>query len=362
VKKIYTAIVLLLPLFVISQKVPDLDKFRFTAQFRTLPAYRLDSSYRTYNVAIQGTRMTQGFLQEMEPERSVTLDGWKMIPKDGHITVDVKLEDLLPESVSVKERVEIIKDRNGKQTGTRTLYHQEVIYTFSAFADVNDYKGAHIENIVLADRGYKQTYSSPEFPLRPLAEGYFLVNTVAITEKLYKSCVTRAMHYLSDRLTDNYGYGQTTITDQMWIIDSKKHPEYAAHRSTFLALKDVLFSLSADKPLDGVREQMQPAINYFESIKKKYTSTSKHDRKIRYASYYNLAVIYYYLDDPQAMLKEASGLILNDFDVRDGKNLEASALRLKNLFAQTKLSSRHFPIDITSFKGPYETTSGVAIK
>jgi hypothetical protein len=362
VKKLLFTAALLLPILAFSQKVPDLDRFRFTAQFRTLPAYRLDSSYRTYNINLEGTRLMKGYLSEMEPERSVVLEGWKRLAKDGHITVDVKVEDLLPESVSVKERVEIIKDKNGRQTGTRTLYHQEVVYTFSSFADISDYKGAHIENVVLADRGHKQTYNSPEFAIRHLAEGYFLLNTVSVTERLYKNCVTRAMRYLSDRLTQNYGYGETTVTDQMWIIDSKKHPEYSAHRNTFLNMKDVLFSLSADKPLDGVREQLQPAIDYFESIKKKYTSTSKHDRKIRYASYYNLAVLYYYLDDPQAMLKEAAGLILNDFDAKDGKNLEASAIRLKNLFFQTKLNSRHFPIDITSFRGPYETAPRVAIK
>jgi hypothetical protein len=362
VKSLLFAATLMLPVIAISQKVPDLDRFRFTAQFRTLPVHRLDSSYKTYSINLEGTRLMRTYLSEMEPERSVVLEGWKRLSKDGHISVDVKVEDLLPESVSVKERVEVIKDRNGKQTGTRTLYHQEVVYTFSAFADVSDYKGGHIENIVLADRGHKQVYSSPEFAVRQLAEGYFLLNTVAVTERLYKNCVTRAMHYLSERLTENYGYGEATITDQMWIIDSRKHPEYTAHRQTFLQLKDVLFGLRADKPLDGVREQLKPAIDYFESIKKKYTTTSKHDRKIRYASYYNLAVLYYYLDDPQAMLKEAAGLILNDFDAKDGRNLEASAIRLKNLFAQTKLSSRHFPIDTASFRGPYQSAPRVAAK
>jgi hypothetical protein len=361
VKNILFTAALIMPFLAISQKVPDLDKFKFTAEVRTLPAFQLDSSYRTYNVSVEGTKLMRTYLQEIEPERSVVVEGWKMLPKDGHIAVEVKLDDLLPETFSVKERVETVTDRTGR-TIARTLYYQEVVYTFSAMADVSDYKGAHVENIVLADRGYKQVYTGPEFPFRAMAEGYFLVNSVSLTEKLYKSCVTRAMHYLSERMTADFGFGKATINDFMWIIDSKKHPEYTAHRNTFLALKDVLFSLSADIPLEGVRAQVQPAINYFESIKKKYTSSSKHDRKIRYASYYNLAVLYYYLDDPQAMLKEASGLILNDFDARDGKNLEASALRLKNLFSETKFSSRHFPIDISSLKGPYETTPVVAIK
>ena len=61
------------------------------------------------------------------------------------------------------------------------------------------------------------------------------------------------------------------------------------------------------------------------------------------------------------MKKEASGLILNDFDAKDGKALEASAINLKNLFIQSNLNSRHFEIDITKFKGPGEA-SVIAVK
>ena len=338
----------------------DLDRFKFSTQYRSLPSVRLDSSYRTYNVTVETVKLMQPYLADMTPEKSVQLEGWKMLKKNGHIGIQVKLEELLPESFSVKEREEIIKDKTGKETGRRKLYSQEVVYTFSAFADVTDYKGVHIENIVLASRNYKQTYASPEFALKYAAEGYFLINSHTITEQLYRNCVTRATNYLSSKLTDDYGYTERTVTDQMWILDSKKHPEYQAHRQAFLLIKETLFGVSANKSLDGVREQLKPAIDYFESIKKKYVSTSKHDRKLRYASYYNLATLYYYLDDPQAMLKEAGALILNDYDAKDGRALEASALYLKNLFLQTQLNSRHFAIDTSTFKGPGEG-SGIAV-
>jgi hypothetical protein len=338
---------------VFSQKV-DLDRFKFTSQFRSLPSILLDSSYHTFHVSVEATRLMQGYLSGMTPEKSVMLEGWKMLKKNGHLGIQVKLEDLLPESFSVKEREEIIKDRAGKEAGRRKLYSQEVVYTFSAFADVSDYKGAHIENIELASRSHKLVYRSPEFAIRAVAEGYFLVNSLSLSEQLYKNCVNRAMNYLTTNINNDFGYAVTTITEHMWILDSKKHPEYQAHRQAFLALSEVLFNISANRPLDGVREQLQPAINYFESIKRKYPSTSKHDRKMRYASYYNLAVLYYYLDDPQAMQKEANALILNDYDAKDGRALAASALRLKNLFMETKLNSRHFAIDTTRFKGPGE--------
>ena len=144
----------LVPFIAFTQRV-DLDRFKFSSQFRSLPSIRLDTSYHTYHVSVEATRLMQGYLSDITPEKSVIPDGWRMLKKNGHLAIQVKLEDLLPESFSVKEREEIIKDRAGKETGRRKLYSQEVVYTFSAFADITDHKGAFIENINLASRNYK---------------------------------------------------------------------------------------------------------------------------------------------------------------------------------------------------------------
>ena len=354
VKKIFVSILLLAPFFLLAQRNVDLDKYNFSVQFRTLPAMHIDSTYRTYHVEVEGSKMMYSFLKDMAPENTVQLQGWRKLNSQGHISIKIKLDDLLPESVSVKERIENIKDSKGQITGTRKLYWQEVVYTFAAIASISDYKGMHIMDQVLADRGYKQVYKSPEFPIRQLAEGYFLLNSVTKTGELYRNCVVRAMHYLSDRLTDNFGFNDVTVNDHMWIIDSKKDPEYDDHRQAFRQLNDVLFSMSANSPIDQAREQLKPVIEYFDRLKNEYTSNSKHDRKIRYASYFNLAVLYYYLDDPQKMMKEANGLVLNDYDTRDGKAFEASAIRLKNLFQEANIYTRHFSIDTNKFKGPFE--------
>jgi hypothetical protein len=357
VKKIASLTLFLLPLVLPAQKKVDLDRYNFTVQVRSLPQMRLDSSYRTYDVEVEATKLMHPYFQDMSPERTVELDGWRKISKNGHITIHVKLEDLLPEAVAVRERAETVKDRTGRVTGNRIFYYQEVTYTFAAVATITDYKGMHIMDQVLADRGHKQVYRSPEFAISKLAEGYFLVNALAVTRDLYRNCVTNAMHYLSERLTDNFGFGEITINDFMWIVDSRKHPEYAAHRKAFQQMNEVLFTMNANQSIDGARQQLKPVIDYFEKVKKNYPTTSKHDRKIRYASYFNLAVLYYYLDDPQSMMREANGLELNDFDANDSKGFKQSALRLKNLFEQTNIYSRHFPIDASKFKGPMEANS-----
>jgi hypothetical protein len=354
VKKLYFFAFLLFPIALVAQKSVDLDRYRFSVQFRSLPELQLDSTYRTYNVEVEGSKMMQPFLQDMSPEKTVLLEGWRKLPQDGHIAIKVKLGDLLPESVSVKERAENIKNRNGQITGTRIYYRQEVVYSFDASATLTDYKGMHIMDQQLANRTYKQVYQSPEFSIKQLAEGYFVLNSLAVTKELYRDCVNNAMHYLSERITNNFGFSETTANDFMWIIDSRKHPEYAAHRQAFQQMNEILFSMNANSSIEGAREQLKPVIDYFEKIKKKYPSTNRHDRKIRYASYFNLAVLYYYLDDPQAMMKEANGLELNDYDAKDAKGFVQTATWLKNIFHKTNIYSRHFNIDPSTFKGPYE--------
>jgi hypothetical protein len=356
------AIVLILPLSLIGQRTVDLDKFGFSVQLRSLPLVKLDSTYRTYNVEIESTRLMQPFMRDVDPERIVDLGGWKKLPEGGHLTVSIRLDDLLPESFNVVERVENIKDKQGKITGTRTFYAQEVTYSFAATAVITDYKGMHIYDQQLANRDSKQKYRSPEFPVRQVAEGYFLMNSIKLTSDLYRQNVTRAMHNLSNRLTQDFGYSAVTANDFMWIVGSRKHPEYDAHRKAFQQMNSVLFGMDANTHIPDLREKMKPVIDYFEGIKKRYNSTSKHDRKIRYASFFNLAVIYYYLDDPASMMKEANGLVLNDFDSRDGKGFESVAMRLKNQMQIANVTTRHFPIDTSKFKGPFETTQPVLSK
>ncbi len=350
----------LLPVSLLAQKRVDLDKFGFTVQFRSLPNYKLDSSYRTYNVEVEETKIMGPFIKDLEPEKSVMIDGWKKLLAAGHLNVKVKMDELIPESFATKERVENITDRNGRVTGTRTLYSQEVTYTFSANAIISDYKGIHIKDQELASRSFKQTYTSPEFPIKHIATGYFMLNSKNVISELYRQSVNKATRYLSNRLSDDFGFGEVTVNDFMWIIDSRKHPEYDEHRKAFQQLNSALFSIDANTPIDGLREQLKPVIKYFESIKKNYSSNSKHDRKIRYASFYNLAVIYYYLDDPQMMMKEASGLALNDFDADDARGFEESALRLKNQFQLFNIYTRHFRVDPNSFKGPFENTAVIS--
>ncbi len=355
-KKILSTLLLLLPFIAFAQKNVDLDKYRFTVQFRSLPTMRIDSTYRTYDVQVETTKLMNPLLAELQPENSVRLEGWKKLAKDGHLTVTVKIGDLVPGDAEVKERVVTTKNGNGIVTGTKTYYYQEVTYSFESEATITDFKGMHILDEQLVSRTNKRVYKSPEFTNRIIASGYFLANSLAITKDLFRESVTQAMHRLSERLNRNFGFEPVTVNDMVWVIGSRKHPEYDGWRNAVRQMNDVLFSLSGTAPAPDAKEKAMPAIQYFEKIKSRYVSNNRHDRKIRYGCYYNLAVLYYYLDDPQGMMKEANGLELNDFDARDAKGFKETAAWLKRIFEQNNIYTRHFAINTESFKGPLEKT------
>src|SRR5689334_2229056 len=103
----------------LAQKSVDLDRFRFNVQVRSLPSMRIDSSYRTYDVSVETTRMMASFLNEIEPDKTVRIEGWRRLPKNAHLSVNVKIGDLLPGDVATKERVVTTKDKNGVITNTK---------------------------------------------------------------------------------------------------------------------------------------------------------------------------------------------------------------------------------------------------
>ena len=88
------------------------------------------------------------------------------------------------------------------------------------------------------------------------------------------------MHFLSDRITDNFGFNEVSVRDFMWIIGSRKHPEYSSNRLAFQNMNEVLFEMNANTSIKGARERLIPAIQYFESIKKNIAAAANTTAKL----------------------------------------------------------------------------------
>jgi hypothetical protein len=335
----------------------DLDRFYFNATYRDLPRRGLDTSWRTFSVAVESGQLCRMAIKDEYLLQLVNIEGWRKLDNNAHVQIKTRLEDVIVEKSQVRERQEILKDKQGKQTGVRNYYAMQLIYTYGAFTTVSDYTGRVLEEFPAINRSVKHTYTSQEYTTKLEAELYFAYNIMNVTQEIMRRVANNTFDDISNRMTMNYGFTTRSVSDFMWILDSRKHPEYDAHRRAFALVKQAMFQMNADEPVDKVREMLKPAIDYFQKVKRMYPSSNKKERKLRYASYYALAKIYIYLDDPDAAMREATELVMNDFDARDGRMLENVANDLKWLLQQNKVKSRHFPVNIHEFNGPFKSTA-----
>jgi hypothetical protein len=350
-KSVFTVLLIVACSTLQAQKV-DLDKFIFTASYQEFPNAPIDTSYHTYSVTVTGSIGANTQVKESELIEPIFIQGWKRLSSGAHVNINTVFEPVVMRNWEIKERVQVSKGKTDKDTIRTTYYHVDITYSFGAISEMKDYKGNSIWREQIVSPESKQVYKTQEFSTIIEATFYFKYQAAVELEKMNRYAVESAMNRLNNSLSYNFGYNTRTVNDIMWVLDSKKHPEYEAHRKAWLLARQSLFQMQPSQPVNEIRKMLDPAIAYFQRIPKKYNSNSKSDRKIRYASYFNLAKIYYYLDDPDASMNEAGNLIMNGSDASDGKLLEQMALNLKSLFAQKQRSSRHFPITPDLYTGP----------
>jgi hypothetical protein len=330
-----------------AQRV-DLDRFNFTVSYRDFPEEPLPSEYKTFNLRIE-VAPSLGYLNLGD---GFTIDGLKRVNGTGHITILAILDDILIEKSELKERLDVKKDRQGNET-RRIYYANEIVYSFSARASVYDYKGNTIlSNYILSDREKKQTYRTSEFSSPAEASNFFNSKIFEIKNNLAKQLSAQAISNLNTEFNYKYGYQLHRTNDILWILNNKRHAAYADHQAAWNQFKNAIVLMSADESLDKVKEKMKPVIAYFEKAKTQYTGSDKEARKMRYASFYNLAKIYLWLDEPDKAKIEADELAMNDYDESDGKNLRAMAENLETTLRKNNSNSRHFAVNVDSYQSP----------
>ena len=94
------------------------------------------------------------------------------------------------------------------------------------------------------------------------------------------------------------------------------------------AMKEIFKQKKFNKPFDQVVSNLEPIMGYFESVAEKYNSKDKHDKRLRAAALYNLAQMYYYLDQP-AKCKEIGELFVRwGYEKRDGERFIRESRRI----------------------------------
>ena len=351
-KRISTLFIFLfIVIFVQAQRV-DLDKFNFTVSYRNFPAEPLPQAYKTFNIRIEAAPSLGIGYSTSNLTNDILIEGLKKTEGTGHITVLLILDDLIFERSERKERVQVSKDRQGVET-KRSFFSTELIYSFAARASVYDYKGnTLISNKILFDREQKRTYKTSEFNSPNEAADYYTNKSGELKYNLAKQLTGGVMQQLNAWLNEQYGYPVQRANDILWVLNNKRHAAYQEHQKAWNDFKNAIVLINADNSVSKVKEKMKPVIDFYEKVKKQYTTSDKEDKKLRYSAYYNLAKIYLYLDEPEKAKAEADALSMNDYDERDGAYLRSMAEALDEMLRKNNASTRHFAVNTASYEPP----------
>lgn len=257
--------------------------------------------------------------------------------------------------MKIEKEKHVKKDKDGNVTSSW--------YTYKVTAN---YKSSGRMNVINAStsQSYEESfqqrtdYKSSDFNSYYKAEKYYKINKYDIKSNQRSKHRSEIKSTINSYLNSRYGYrSYSSNLEFLWILASKKHPEKKAHHEAYNKLKNIFEKMKYDETTNEIAKELEPVIAYFNGVIARYPGTKRKMRKVKYASYYNLANIYYYLDMPEKTKEYGQKIIDNDYDKSDGRRFLRSAVSLAKTLEENKMKSRHMKIlteDISNVKNEEE--------
>jgi hypothetical protein len=375
IKKITPILIALISISSFAQKSPkvDLDRFYFDVKFQNLPTENIPFDNRTYTTKVNIVPSVYDYYPDVNVIKNrLYIKGWKNTTTSPTVSMDFNITEFSQKSTNIVNRLVEEKDKDGKVTKSYYMYTAVVQFYGNGSAIVNGPKSTvkevpkkveeapkeanrFLQNKVAKTEEVISTgsqnrinlaanleYRSGESTNYKEIENYYNINKNEIFNQKLRQFIDGAVQNANYGVNRVYGFEPVSNNEKVWIMDAKDD-EGAAQKEAISAVKVYFSEVQADKPIDDAIKNLQPLVEYFESLKTKYPDDNKGSRKIRYSAYYNLGKIYLYTDQPEKAIKEGEGLIANDYDKSDGKDIIKDAESLINLFAKTGFKSRHNP-------------------
>jgi hypothetical protein len=375
IKKITPILIALISISSFSQKSPkvDLDRFYFDVKFQNLPTENISFENRTYATRVNLVPSVYDYYPDVNVIKNrLYIKGWKNTTTSPTVSVDFNITEFSQKSTNIVNRLVEEKDKDGKVTKSYYMYTAVVQFYGNGIAVTNGPKSTiqvepkkaedapkeanrFLQNKVAKTEEVPSTgsqnrinlatnieYRSGESTNYKEIENYYNINKNEIFNQKLREFIDRSIQNTNYSVNRIYGFEPVSNNEKVWIMDAKDD-EGATQKEAMAAVKVYFSEIQADKPIDDAIKNLQPLVEYFESLKTKYPDDNKGSRKIRYSAYYNLAKIYLYTDQPEKAIKEGEGLIANDYDKSDGKDIIKDAEFLINIFAKTGFKTRHNP-------------------
>ncbi len=340
-KKVLLIILAVLPYAFTHAQSANLDRERFNVSYVSLPSNPiLDDKARTYDINVINAMRSSS--RGKITKNKINISGFSKVDTNGTLGLNIDISDVEFGDVSIEKTETQNKDKDGKVTSvTRTYYVLLPYKTYASMKISNAVDGSSVTRTF----GGNETYKSNSYNTYSKAKEHYNNNRGNLKNRFRSEFFKNALNGMNNYLNRSHGYRPyTSGNEYFWILASKKHPEKIKHHEAFETLKTAFAEMKHDLPVDDIAKQAIPAIEYFNDVITRYPGKDRKSRKVRYASYYNIAKIYLYLDNPEKAKEYAQKLIDNNHSKSDGKSMIKSADRLRERLDKNKMTSRHFEV------------------
>ena len=366
-----------------GQKV-DIDNHKFYVEYANLPSNHIPQDQRTYTIEVVGDNR---FNPEVI-EDQIFIRGWEKNDEAAASKALIDIRGFSQGRSSVKNRESVRKDKNGKVI-SRTYYYsvsnsnsgnasltlygpkneyvpfkklkdkkkkdkkkkkkskkekKEKVNPFLQGVDIKTDDAPKLDKSEIAKKynlNNSYTYTTQESTRRATASEEFRLNSGSAYNKHLDEYENYIIRVANNSLNSFYGYTRKRDYAKFKRLDSDKHPEFEMFENAVQAMRAILEKKRFNIDPTEVKEAMMPIIDYYISVKEKYSQDKKHPKRLKAAAMYNLAQIYYYLDMPEEVIKIGKEYLAWGHDKGDGEDFIEKGEELANLLKFHQIPGRY---------------------
>lgn len=357
-KALFLFLFLLIGTTITAQKV-DMDRKTISVNITRFPNSPKLLDYNTYVVHFSepgGFFLLHNLNKDQIIDKNFNINGFHKAQIKGDFTLDVILNNAsISQSTSSSTST---KDKNGK---THTSYFYILKYAVPVSYRLLDKSGSIIHSQVIKDgKNVKEwksdNYDSPKDLENKMKNDFNLILNQQIAIYLNEAFIDLTKH-----VNENFGFGSHYVWVPTYELDSKKHPEYGAYKTSFDTIKLVLRALKPGCDIEGIRLLSANTIKYFEELVPKLSQEDKQQYKLLEATLTNLMYLHFYLDN-YAKYNEYAGKLLSLIPEADkAKDRKEELDQIYKKMIDYKGNSLYYIRPINETPDEYVTASNIKI-
>lgn len=299
------------------------------------PSHPLGDDFETFSVNVGSDNP---FIVSYLRDR-IKIARFDQLETGGDIQIRILVPDFTFKEVEKKEHE--VLDKDGKLRDR--YYTLRIIYTYAIEAVVRNGRTGE----KLFERKWDTSHSSDIWAREYRDEHEFNISTTSeridkIKNDIMQDVFGKTADGISNECTFNYSISSVESKDNLLRMNEDDYYEHYFYLKQMQDLSAIFKKMDLMIPLTDFQDELDPIMSYLESIIVKYENKSpKVVAKVAAASYYNLGMIYFYMDDPdKALIYGQKVMDTKEFGF-EGKNLIRKTEELSNILKLNNITSRH---------------------